>query len=51
MQAPDQLDRDVTQVVRDQVEEPAGGGQGERALEGLEDGDCTQALLQEAVQR
>ncbi len=51
MQAPDELDRDVSQVARDQVEEPAGGEQGECALEGLEEGDCTQALFQAAVQR
>jgi hypothetical protein len=41
----------VTQVARDQVEEPPGGEQGERALEGFEDRHCTQGLFQAALQR
>ena len=51
MQAPDELDGDVPEVARDEVEEAAGGEQGERALEGLEERNCAQPLFQVALQR
>jgi len=41
----------MTQVARDEIEEAARGEQRERSLEGFEQRDCAQPLLQAAVQR
>jgi len=51
VQAAGELDGDMAQVVRDDVEQAAGGEQRKRALERLEQRDCAQSLVQAAVQR
>ena len=51
MQAADELGDEAMEVAGDDVEQPAGGKEGEDALERLECRDRAQSLLQPAVQR
>jgi hypothetical protein len=50
VQPADELDRDMAKVARNEVEESAGGEQRQRTLQGFEERDNAQALLETLFQ-
>jgi hypothetical protein len=51
VQAPDELEHHAVKVMRDEIEEAAGGEERERALQRFEKRHRTQSFFQVAVQR